>query len=360
MVFAPEPLHRGRSAAARSSSKAGQRCVGRISRRHDEVALCDAGRRLARFRGRADARRVAGGPWTLVRSASGARGRRTSGGPRPTRSFRSPPPRRPLANCWSFLSGQSSPRPPPRTFPRSRRASARRRLRAPPVGVRGSSREGDTRGRRRVRAIAARSTDGKRRGDVRASEASSRDSAPESIFSPHETRSTITSARGTYLDACAFREPVTVHVRLIVERQARLRERACSRKRRDAGGRVRRRRERSRSRRSIRLGRRPARGRTKAVPKARRGPSAYRLRERRGVIVHHRCEREPVSVRSEHTETRVVVRHRAARVRGRATLSEKARIRRSITVIDSVENAIFYKRPTKNAFFRRASSSSLP
>ena len=189
--------------------------------------------------------------------------------------------------------------------------------------------------------------DGKRRGGRtgNASEAPSRDGA-RSNASPHRfssTRSTITSARGTYLDAQRVvpRACDGDHVRLIVERQARLRERACSRKRRDAGGRVRRRRERSRSRRSIRLGRRPARGRTKAVPKARRGPSAYRLRERRGVIVHHRGEREPVTVRSEHTETRVVVRHRAARVRGRATLSEKARIRRSITVIDSVENAIF-------------------
>jgi hypothetical protein len=64
-----------------------------------------------------------------------------------------------------------------------------------------------------------------------------------------------------------------------------------------------------------------------------------------------------VTVRSEHTETRVVVRHRAARVRGRATLSEKAR---NNGPIRSKTQSILFFASTKNAFFRRASSSSLP
>jgi hypothetical protein len=129
--------------------------------------------------------------------------------------------------------------------------------------------------------------------------------AKSAFSSPDETRSTITSARGTYLDAQRVvpRAGDGDHVRLVVERQARLGERECSRKRRDAGGRVRRRRERRRSRRSIRLGRRPRALRSEGGAQARRGPSAYRLRERRGVIVHHRGEREPVTVRSS-TRTR--------------------------------------------------------
>ena len=43
--------------------------------------------------------------------------------------------------------------------------------------------------------------------------------------------------------------------------------------------------------------------RSEGGAQAGRGPSAYRLRERRGVIVHHRGEREPVTVRSS-TRTR--------------------------------------------------------